>query len=71
MKTKTTIEHNGATRMIGRLTGRPVAVEFYRTWTGARWARVTQGDGKVVHLTERQTGELFTMAVSNAGDTRP
>lgn len=56
------------TRMIGRLTGRPVAVEFYRTWTGARWARVTQGDGKVVHLTERQTGELFTMGANSFHD---
>ena len=46
-------------RMIGRHTGKPAEVEPYRGQTGARWARVTEASGKVVHLTERQARDLY------------
>jgi len=48
-------------QMIGRHSGRPAEVEFYRGQTGARWARVTEAGGKVTHLTERQVHELYVI----------
>lgn len=49
-------------QMNGRHTGKPAEVELYRGWMGARWARVTEAGGKVVHLTERQARELYAGA---------
>lgn len=49
-------------QMIGRHTGKPVEVELYRGRMNARWARVTEASGKVVHLTERQARDLYADA---------